>query len=71
MANIKAKVRSNQGRIVAQTLKSGSIGLADLTDVNFTQLGEGAMLIYNATTSQFDVKPEIANASTTMNGGTY
>jgi hypothetical protein len=71
MANIKAKIRANPNRIVAQTLKIGAIGLTDLTDVNLSENTDGAMIIYNATTSQFDVKPEIANANTIMNGGTY
>lgn len=71
MANIKAKVRSNPDRIVAQTLKVGNIALTDLTDINTSNIGEGAMLIYNATSSKFDVTPEIGNSSTNIIGGTY
>ena len=71
MANIKAKVRSNPDRIVAQTLKVGNIALTDLTDINTTNIGEGAMLIYNATSSKFDITPEIGNSSTNIIGGTY
>ncbi len=71
MANIKAKVRSNPDRIVAQTLKVGQIALTDLTDINTTDIGEGAMLIYNATSSKFDITPEIGNSSTNIIGGTY
>jgi len=71
MANIKAKVRSNPDRIVAQTLKVGNIALTDLTDINTTDIGEGAMLIYNATSSKFDITPEIGNSSTNIIGGTY
>lgn len=71
MANIKAKVRSNPDRIVAKTLKVGNIALTDLTDINTSNLGEGAMLIYNATSSKFDITPEIGNSSTNIIGGTY
>jgi len=71
MANIKAKVRSNPDRIVAKTLKVGNIALTDLTDINTSNIGEGAMLIYNATSSKFDITPEIGNSSTNIIGGTY
>jgi hypothetical protein len=71
MANIKAKVRSNPDRIVAKTLKVGNIALTDLTDINTSDIGEGAMLIYNATSSKFDITPEIGNSSTNIIGGTY
>jgi len=71
MANIKAKVRSNPDRIVAKTLKVGNIALTDLTDINTSEIGEGAMLIYNATSSKFDITPEIGNSSTNIIGGTY
>ena len=33
MANVKAKIRSNPNKIVAQTLKIGNVSLADLTDL--------------------------------------
>lgn len=71
MANIKAKIRSNPDRIVAKTLKVGNIALTDLTDINTSDIGEGAMLIYNATSSKFDITPEIGNSSTNIIGGTY
>jgi len=71
MANIKAKVRSNPDRIVAKTLKVGNIALTDLTDINTSNIGEGSMLIYNATSSKFDITPEIGNSSTNIIGGTY
>lgn len=71
MANIKAKVRSNPNRIVAKTLKVGNIALTDLTDIDTSDIGEGAMLIYNATSSKFDVTPEVGNSSTNIIGGTY
>lgn len=71
MANIKAKLRRNPNKIVAQTIKVGNLALTDLSDINASENTDGAMLIFNATTTKFDLKPEIANSNTTFNGGTY
>ena len=71
MANIKAKIRRNPDRIVAQTIKVGNIALSDLTDVNAQGQTDGAMLIYNGTTNKFDVTSEIGNQNTNIIGGTY
>lgn len=71
MANIKAKIRRNPDKIVAQTLKVGNVALTDLTDINATGTTDGAMLLYNGTTNKFDVTPEIGNQNTNIIGGTY
>jgi len=71
MANIKAKIRRNPDRIVAQTIKIGNLALTDLTDIDATQNTDGAMLIYNGTTNKFDVTPDIGNQNTNIIGGTY
>jgi hypothetical protein len=71
MANIKAKIRRNPNKIVAQTLKVGNVALTDLTDINATGTTDGAMLLYNGTTNKFDVTPEIGNQNTNIIGGTY
>lgn len=71
MANIKAKIRKNTDRIVAQTIKVGNLALTDLSDIDASQNTDGAMLIYNGTTTKFTLKPEIGNSNTTFNGGTY
>jgi len=71
MANIKAKVRSNPDRIVAKTLKIGDISLRDLTDVNPTGTEDGAVLLYNGTSSKWDATTLIANQNTNITGGTY
>ena len=71
MANIKAKIRQNPNKIVAQTLKVGNVALTDLTDINATGTTDGAMLLYNGTTNKFDVTPEIGNQNTNIIGGTY
>jgi hypothetical protein len=71
MANIKAKIRRNPNKIVAQTLKVGNVALTDLTDINATGTTDGAMLLYNGTTNKFDVTPDIGNQNTNIIGGTY
>jgi len=71
MANIKAKIKRNPNKIVAQTLKVGNVALTDLTDINATGTTDGAMLLYNGTTNKFDVTPEIGNQNTNIIGGTY
>lgn len=71
MANIKAKVRSNPDRIVAKTLKIGDIALGDLTDINSQGTTDGAVLLYNGTSSKWDATTLIANQNTNITGGTY
>ena len=71
MATIKAKIRRNPNKIVAQTLKVGNVALTDLTDINATGTTDGAMLLYNGTTNKFDVTPDIGNQNTNIIGGTY
>ena len=72
MASIKAKIRQNaDNRIVAQTIKVGNLALTDLSDIDASANTDGAMLIYNGTTTKFQLKPEIGNSNTILNGGTY
>jgi hypothetical protein len=71
MANIKAKIRKNPNKIVAQTLKVGNVALTDLTDINATGTTDGAMLLYNGTTNKFDVTTQVGNINTNIIGGTY
>tara|TARA_Y100000389_G_C17012180_1_gene294697 strand:+ start:94 stop:309 length:216 start_codon:yes stop_codon:yes gene_type:complete len=71
MATIKAKIRKDPNKIVAQTLKVGNVALTDLTDINATGTTDGAMLLYNGTTNKFDITAEIGNENTNIIGGTY
>ena len=72
MASIKAKIRQNaDNRIVAQKIKVGNLALTDLSDIDASANTDGAMLIYNGTTTKFQLKPEIGNTNTILNGGTY
>tara|TARA_Y100000385_G_scaffold226528_1_gene237202 strand:+ start:567 stop:782 length:216 start_codon:yes stop_codon:yes gene_type:complete len=71
MANIKAKIRKNPNKIVAQTLKIGNVALTDLTDINAAGTSDGAVLIYNGTSSQWDTTTVVGNSNTNITGGTY
>ena len=71
MATIKAKIRKNPNKIVAQTLKVGNVALTDLTDINASGTTDGAVLIYNGTSAQWDTTTIIGNQNTNITGGTY
>ena len=47
MATIKAKIRRNPNKIVAQTLKVGNVALTDLTDINASGTTDGAVKTAN------------------------
>ena len=71
MANLKAKIRANPNKIVAQTLKIGNVSLADLTDVDTASLADGAMIQYNAGTSKFKMTNSLDGNNLVINSGTY
>ena len=71
MANIKAKIRQNPNKIVAQTLKVGNVALTDLTDVNAAGFSDGGVLMYNGSTTKWDATTTIGNINTNITGGTY
>ena len=71
MANIKAKIRRNPDKITAQTLKVGNVALTDLTDINATGTSDGAVLLYNGTTTKWDATTIVGNQDTNITGGTY
>jgi hypothetical protein len=71
MATIKAKIRKDPNQIVAQTLKVGNVALTDLTDINATGTEDGAVLLYNGTTTKWDATTDLGNQNTNIIGGTY
>jgi len=71
MANLKAKVRGNPQKIIAQTLKIGNVALADLTDVDSSGQTDGAIIQYNGTTNKFVMKTNLDGQNLTITGGTY
>lgn len=59
-------------RIVADTLISGqSLGLADLSDVDLTNLNDGALLVYDENSHKFVATNTIDNDNLTLFGGTF
>jgi len=71
MANLKATVRGNPNKIVAQTLKIGNVALADLTDVDSSGQTDGAVIQYNGTTNKFQMKTNLDGQNLIITGGTY
>jgi hypothetical protein len=69
--NISAKVKGDPNKIVAQTLKVGNVALTDLTDINATGTEDGAVLLYNGTTTKWDATTDLGNQNTNIIGGTY
>ncbi len=71
MANIKAKIRQNPNKIVAQTLKIGNVRLTDLSDVDASAASDGGLLLYNGSTNKFAITTTVGNINTNITGGTY
>jgi hypothetical protein len=53
-------------RVNNPPLNLGAIAGVDLTDVS-----DGALLVYNGTTNNFESKTNIDNPNTDLNGGTF
>jgi hypothetical protein len=70
--NLKGKVRS-QREIVAQTVKisSGDVSLGDLSDVNVAGQTDGAMMIFDGTSGNYEMKTQIENTNLRINSGQY
>ena len=70
--NLKGKVRS-QREIVAQTVKisSGDVSLGDLSDVNVAGQTDGAMMIFDGTSGNYEMKTQIENSNLRINSGQY
>ncbi|MDP7367463.1 MAG: hypothetical protein QGH83_09420 [Candidatus Pacebacteria bacterium] len=70
--NLKGKVRS-QKEIVAQTVKisSGDVSLGDLSDVDTAGQTDGAMMIFDGISGNYEMKTQIENENLNIIGGTY
>ena len=78
--SIKAKVTqtntirgtvSGQQELVAQTVKVGGIALTDLTNVDATNIADGALLVYNAETEKFELTNELSSENLTISAGLF
>lgn len=69
---VKAKFKGSSGIQANSVTSSTSVtSLSQLTDVDLTTLGDGSMLIYDATTNKFVSNVEINNSNTSIIGGSF
>lgn len=68
---IAGKVKGDPNKIVAQTLKVGNVALTDLTDINAAGTSDGAILMYNGSTTQWDATTTAENENLIISGGVY
>tara|TARA_B100000902_G_scaffold366011_1_gene387438 strand:- start:171 stop:416 length:246 start_codon:yes stop_codon:yes gene_type:complete len=70
--NIKTTVKGKK-EIVASTVKLNALNLSlgDLADVNTLNKTDGAMLMYNGTTNQYENKNELENENLIIGGGAF
>lgn len=82
MAKLKGTLRTGpnlQGNLTtgrniqAKALNVGGVigKLADLSDIDAVDLGDGAMLIYNESSGKFEIRREIQNPNTKIIGGSF
>ena len=69
---IKTTVHGKK-EIVAQTvaLNQQTLSLGDLADVNTANKSDGAMLMFNGTTNQYENKQELENENLIIGGGAF
>lgn len=71
MAVIKATI-NKQAKVQARTVELGSgVKLTDLTDIDASQLDNGAMLIYDLAQGMFILSNRIDNPDLRIIGGLY
>lgn len=74
MSDIKATL-TPQNRLLVTNYSvgntAGSIRVTDLFDVDATGLADGALLMYNNTSSKWEAKVELDSANTVLEGGTF
>tara|TARA_Y100000389_G_scaffold199082_1_gene236796 strand:+ start:7090 stop:7341 length:252 start_codon:yes stop_codon:yes gene_type:complete len=69
---IKTRLTSQQELQVSKfTVSTQTQTLTGLSDVNTTNLSDGAMLIYNGTTEVFEARPDVDNPNTKIIGGSF
>lgn len=72
MANIKAKVTPQQRFIVTNyAVNTATLRLGDAFDVNTDGASDGAVLVYNGSSSSWEATTELDNQNTIINGGGY
>tara|TARA_R110000868_G_scaffold221666_3_gene473423 strand:+ start:383 stop:619 length:237 start_codon:yes stop_codon:yes gene_type:complete len=56
---------------IVHRVQGSEFTLGQLGGVNITGVSDGATLIYNGTSENFESKVEISNTNTTFNGGNF
>ena len=69
---LKGKVRS-QKEIIAQAVGIGqfNVGIGDLTNVDTAGQTDGAMMIFDGTSGNYEMKTQIENSNLRINSGQY
>lgn len=74
MADLKVRVNSNKSiKVKTMALGIQSMSLLDLTDIDATELEDGAMMVYDEQTAKFVLKAEVDHprSKTKIIGGKY
>jgi hypothetical protein len=82
MSTLKAKINTTskvrgkqkgQQSIVAQSVRLGAfdIGIGELSNVNTAGQSDGAMMQFNASTGNYEMKTTIENENLNISSGTY
>lgn len=70
--NIKSRVNVQQNfQVTEYKVNASSIRLGDLFDVDTSTASDGAVLVFNGNTINFEATTEIKNENTQVNGGHY
>ena len=70
--NIKARITPNQNLLVTNyQINTATIRLGDLFDVDGSGTTDGAVILYNGTTSKWVATTQMDNINTIINGGNF
>jgi|TARA_B110000503_G_C7147540_1_gene413657 hypothetical protein len=70
--NIKARITPNQNLLVTNyQINAATIRLGDLFDVDGSGTTDGAVILYNGTTSKWVATTQMDNINTIINGGNF
>ena len=79
-STVKATVREQQTTVKTITVgtpirrvsrSGGDIDLGDLNGITTVGSTDGAMLVYNGTTQEYEPKTDLINENTVFNGGNF
>ena len=72
MANIKARLNPQKKIQVTQyQVGVDNIELSSISGLDVGSASDGALLVYNGQSGNFEAKTEINNANTVLNGGFF